>query len=285
MGIGGEYAAIHSAIDELIPARYRGRVDIAVNGTYWGGAILGSLGQLHLAQRRRPQPGLASRLPHRPGDRRRDLAVRRNLPESPRWQLMHGRVEGRGPVARSSARSRRTGVTLPKVDESKAIEVEPTDKIGHLALTRALFREYPSAVRSGRDPDDQPVVPLQRDLLHVRAVLQVLRGRRPGRAAYLLRVRGGNLIGPLVLGRFFDTIGRRQMISGTYLRPACCSRSAASCSTPGVLTASRRPSPWSVIFFIASAAASAAYLTVSEIFPLELRAQAIACSSPSRSAG
>src|SRR6187200_1050157 len=137
MGIGGEYAAINSAIDELIPARYRGRVDIAVNGTYWAGAIIGTLGTFiflksidislgwRLAFLLGPVLGLVI------------LLVRRNLPESPRWQVMNGRVEA---AEESSSRIEHevesTGKTLPAVDETKAIELRPTEKIGYLALTR-----------------------------------------------------------------------------------------------------------------------------------------------------
>src|SRR3954462_13549315 len=145
MGIGGEYAAINSAIDELIPARFRGRVDIAVNGTYWGGAILGTLGTFiflkvidlslgwRLAFLIGPVLGLVI------------LYVRRHLPESPRWQVMNGRVDAaEESISYIEHEVEATGVTLPPVDESRAIELKPTEKIGYLALTRVLFRDYPS---------------------------------------------------------------------------------------------------------------------------------------------
>ena len=145
MGIGGEYAAINSAIDELIPARFRGRVDIAINGTYWAGAILGTLGTFiflkaidlslgwRLAFLIGPVLGLVI------------LLVRRNLPESPRWQVMNGRVEAaERSISHIEHEVESTGITLPAVDESKAIELQPTEKIGYLALTRVLFRDYPS---------------------------------------------------------------------------------------------------------------------------------------------
>ena len=145
MGIGGEYAAINSAIDELIPARFRGRVDIAINGTYWAGAILGTLGTFiflkaidlslgwRLAFLIGPVLGLVI------------LLVRRNLPESPRWQVMNGRVEAaERSITHIEHEVESTGITLPAVDDSKAIELQPTEKIGYLALTRVLFRDYPS---------------------------------------------------------------------------------------------------------------------------------------------
>ena len=145
MGIGGEYAAINSAIDELIPSRYRGRVDIMVNGTYWAGAILGTLGSLiflnvlslsvgwRIAFLIGPVLGLVI------------LFVRRHLPESPRWQVMNGRErQAEESISYIEHEVEQSGVSLPKVDESKALELQPTTEIGYLALTRVLFRDYPS---------------------------------------------------------------------------------------------------------------------------------------------
>src|ERR1700750_2688069 len=145
MGIGGEYAAINSAIDELIPARFRGRVDIAVNGTYWAGAILGTLGTFiflktidlslgwRLAFLLGPVLGLVI------------LLVRRNLPERPRWEVMNGRVDAaEHSIAYIEHEVEATGITLPPVDDSKAIDLQPTEKIGYLALTGVLFRDDPS---------------------------------------------------------------------------------------------------------------------------------------------
>src|SRR3954465_5971315 len=145
MGIGGEYAAINSAIDELIPARYRGRVDIAVNGTYWAGAILGTLGTFvflkamdlslgwRLAFLIGPVLGLVI------------LLVRRHLPESPRWQIMHGKADAaEESIAPIEQEGGGAGGTPPPVDEKKAIEVTPAEQIGYVALARVLFREYPS---------------------------------------------------------------------------------------------------------------------------------------------
>ena len=145
MGIGGEYAAINSAIDELIPSRYRGRVDIMVNGTYWAGAILGTLGSLiflnvfslsvgwRVAFLIGPVLGLVI------------LFVRRHLPESPRWQVMNGRErEAEESITYIEHEVEQSGVSLPKVGESKALDLQPTTDIGYLALTRVLFRDYPS---------------------------------------------------------------------------------------------------------------------------------------------
>ena len=168
-GIGGEYAAINSAIDEMIPAKYRGRVDLAVNGTYWAGAIIGTLVTLFLLNH--ISPGLGWRLAYLVGP---VLAlviiyVRKNLPESPRWQIMHGREEAaEASIAEIEAGCRGDQGELPPVDPSREIEIVPTEQIGYLALLRVLFR-LPQPFGARRGADDHPVVPLQRDLLHLRA--------------------------------------------------------------------------------------------------------------------
>ena len=219
MGIGGEYAAINSAIDELIPARFRGRVDIAINGTYWAGAILGTLGTFiflkaidlslgwRLAFLIGPVLGLVI------------LLVRRNLPESPRWQVMNGRVEdAERSISHIEHEVESTGATLPAVDESKAIELQPTEKIGYLALTRVLFRDYPSRSILGAS------LMISQSFLYnaIFFTYTLVLGKFYGVASeaaplYLIAFAVGNLLGPLTIGHFFDTIGRRKMIAGTYL--------------------------------------------------------------------
>ena len=148
MGIGGEYAAINSAIDELIPAKYRGRVDIAVNGTYWGGALLGHRADPAGGQPPAGQLLVAGRLPVRPALGFVILFVRKNLPESPRWLLMHGRVEeAEAAVAEIEEATKSSGRhAWDEVDESKAIEITPATNIGFIALARTLF----ATTRSGR---------------------------------------------------------------------------------------------------------------------------------------
>jgi MFS family permease len=278
MGIGGEYAAINSAIDELIPARYRGRVDIAVNGTYWGGAIIGTLGTFiflnvmsvslgwRLAFLLGPVLGLVI------------IFVRRHLPESPRWQVMHGQErEAEESISFIEHEVEQTGVTLPRVDESKAIEIQPTDRIGYVALLRVLFKEFP-----GRSVLGASLMITQSFLynaifftyaLVLKNFFKVPDGNVP---LFFIAFAVGNLAGPLTIGHLFDTIGRKKMIAGTYILSGVLLAITAVLFKVGALNAITQTICWTVIFFFASSGASAAYLTVSEIFPQEVRAKAIA---------
>jgi MFS family permease len=278
MGIGGEYAAINSAIDELIPARYRGRVDIAVNGTYWGGAIIGTLGTFiflnvmsisvgwRLAFLLGPVLGLVI------------IFVRRHLPESPRWQVIHGQErQAEESINFIEHEVEQTGVTLPKVDETRAIEIQPTDRIGYLALLRVLFKEFP-----GRSVLGASLMITQSFLynaifftyaLVLKNFFHVPDGNVP---LFFIAFAVGNLAGPLTIGHLFDSIGRKKMIAGTYILSGVLLAITAVLFKAGALNAITQTICWTVIFFFASSGASAAYLTVSEIFPQEVRAKAIA---------
>ena len=170
-----------------------------------------------------------------------------------------------------------TGVTLPAVDDSLAIELRPTTKIGYLALTRVLFRDYPRRSVLGA------VLMISQSFLYnaifftYTLVLGKFYGVASGSAPlYLIAFAVGNLAGPLTLGHFFDTIGRRKMIAGTYLLSGLLLAVSAVLFNAGVLNAVTQTIVWCIIFYFASAGASAAYLTVSEIFPLQVRAKAIA---------
>ncbi len=277
-GIGGEYAAINSAIDELIPARFRGRVDIAVNGTYWAGAVLGTLGTFVFLQA--IDLGLGWRLAFLIGPVLAVviLLVRRNLPESPRWQVMNGRTEdAERTISHIEQEVRDTGATLPPVDESTAIELRPAHEIGYLALTRVLFRDYPSRAVLGA------ALMISQSFLYnaIFFTYTLVLGKFYGVPSastplYLIAFAVGNLLGPLTIGHLFDTIGRRKMITGTYLLSGLLLAVSAALFQAGALNAITQTVAWCVIFYVASAGASAAYLTVSEIFPLEVRAKAIA---------
>ncbi len=277
-GIGGEYAAINSAIDEMMPAKYRGRVDIGVNGTYWGGAIIGTLGtyillnhiSLNISWRLGfligPIIGLAI------------WGLRKHLPESPRWLIMHGREqEAEESIASIERDVERSGQTLAPVDESAAIEVRPSASHGYLSLLKVLFRQYPSrSVLSATLMITQSFLYNAIFFTYTLVLSKFYDVDAEKTPIYLIAFALGNLAGPLLLGHLFDTVGRRKMISGTYILSGVLLAISAWMFDAGLLTAFTQTLAWCVIFFFASAGASSAYLTVSEIFPLEVRAQAIA---------
>ena len=278
MGIGGEYAAINSAIDEMIPAKYRGRVDIAVNGTYWGGAFLGTLATFFILNHISASLGWRLAFLLGPVLALVIIYVRKNLPESPRWQVMHGREEAaEASIAEIEGDVSATKGELPPVDESRAIDITPTKQIGYLALLRVLFAQYPT-----RSVLVAALMITQSFLYNAifftyGLVLEFFfHVKATDTALYFLAFAAGNLAGPLTIGRLFDTIGRRKMISGTYLVSGVLLIITAQLFKSHDLNATTQTLCWTVVFFFASAGASAGYLTASEVFPLEVRAKAIA---------
>ena len=278
MGIGGEYAAINSAIDEMIPARYRGRIDIAVNGTYWGGALIGTVITLWVLNHVAAEWGWRIAYLVGPVLALCIIYVRRNLPESPRWQIMHGReAAAEASIREIEEHVERTKGALPPVDSSKELEITPTAQIGYLRLLITLFRTYPTrsilvfALMSTQSFLYNAIFFTYGLVLefffHVKAT---------DTAYYFFAFAAGNLAGPLTIGRLFDTIGRRKMISGTYLLSGAMLLIVSFLFKDGDLNATTQTLAWAVIFFFASAGASAGYLTASEVFPLEVRAKAIA---------
>ena len=278
MGIGGEYAAINSAIDELIPAKYRGRVDIAVNGTYWAGAFLGTIVTLVMVNNLSASYSWRVAFLTGPVLGLVILFIRKNLPESPRWLLMHGREEeAETQMKRIEDATRASGGTLGKVDASKEIEVAPATNIGFIALARTLFVTYPRrAILGATLMITQSFLYNAIFFTYALVLTKVYGVPTSDTPYYFMFFAVGNLIGPLTLGRLFDTIGRRRMISGTYLLSGALLVISAILFDAGALNATTQTVCWCVIFFFASAGASAAYLTVSEIFPVEVRAKAIA---------
>ena len=277
-GIGGEYAAINSAIDEMIPAKYRGRVDLAVNGTYWAGAIIGTLATLYFLNN--ITAALGWRLAYLVGPVLALIIiyVRRNLPESPRWQIMHGKqAEAEASIANIEREVAATRGELPDVDQSKELEIRPAEQIGYLALLRVLFASYPSrSVLGAALMITQSFLSNAIFFTYGLVLEYFFHVKATDTGYYFLAFAAGNLLGPLTIGHLFDTIGRKKMISGTYIVAGVLLIISAQLFRAGTLDATTQTLCWTVIFFFASAGASAGYLTVSEIFPLEVRAKAIA---------
>ena len=278
MGIGGEYAAINSAIDEMIPARFRGRVDLAVNGTYWAGAIIGTAVTLWVLNHVAPGWGWRIAFLVGPVLALVIIYVRKNLPESPRWLIMHGReAEAEAAIAEIEGDVTRTRGELPPVDQNSELEIQPNERIGYLTLLRVLFRHYPTrSILGGALMITQSFL-YNAIFFTSGLVLEFFFKVKPTDTGYyFFAFAAGNLAGPLTIGRLFDTIGRKKMISGTYILSGVLLIITAELFKDGALNATTQTLCWAVIFFFASAGASAGYLTVSEVFPLEVRAQAIA---------
>jgi MFS family permease len=278
MGIGGEYAAINSAIDELIPARFRGRVDIMVNGTYWAGAIIGTLGTYIFLNQLAPNIGWRVAFLLGPVLGLVIILVRRNLPESPRWQVMHGHAEeAEKTIDFIEHEVEAGGAELPRVPEEKAVEIKPAENIGYFALARLLFKEYPQRAIYGATLMITQSFLYNAIFFTYTLVLANFYGVDEKKAPlFLIAFAVGNLSGPFLLGHLFDTVGRKRMISGTYILSGVLLAITAFLFKADVLTAVTQTIAWCLIFFFASAGASSAYLTVSEIFPQEVRAKAIA---------
>ena len=278
-GIGGEYTAINSAIDELIPSHYRGRVDIAVNGTYWGGAAIGSALGLYLFSPSHVPINWGWRIAFFVGPLLGLVIIflRRSIPESPRWLMTHGRNdEAERTVDEIEERVERQGADLRPVDEGKALDVSDPPRLGLIELTRIFFGTYPRRSIYGFAMMVTQAFLYNAIFFSYALVLSVFY-KVPSSSIpyYFFPFAVGNLLGPLLLGHLFDVVGRRKMIFATYGGSGVLLLVAAWLFHSGVLTAVTQTIIWSVIFFFASAGASSAYLTVSEIFPLELRGQAI----------
>lgn len=279
-GIGGEYAAISSAIDELIPAAYRGRVNLMINGSYWLGAGLGSLSTLIILDPHILNPKLGWRLGFATGALLGllILLLRRHVPESPRWLMTHGDEKDAEEAMREIEErvQESTDEKLPEPSR-KQLTIHPRKSFGFGVVAKTMLLRY-----RGRAVLSLSLITSQAFLYNAVFFTYALiltrfydvPGGRTG--IYLLPFAVGNFLGPLLLGRFFDTVGRREMISSTYAIAAVLLAITGWAFAHGMLSATSQTLLWTIIFFFASAAASAAYLTVSEIFPLEIRALAIA---------
>jgi MFS family permease len=278
MGIGGQYAAINSAIDEMMPSKYRGRVDIWINGTYWAGAILGSFASLVFLNAFAPDVGWRLAFLMGPVLALIVIVVGRTLPESPRWLMTHGRVEeAEQELAKIEDAARKSGQTLEPVPDSAAIELKPETRYGYVRFLGLVFHQYPKRAVLGATLMITQSFLYNAIYFTYGLVLVKFYGVAADKVPlYGLAFAVGNLVGPLVLGPLFDSVGRRKMISGTYLLSGTLLAVSGWLFQQGDLTARSQTLIWVVIFFFASAGASAAYLTVSETWPIEIRAEAIA---------
>ncbi len=278
MGIGGQYAAINSAIDEMMPSKYRGRVDIWINGSYWAGAILGSFASLVFLNAFAPNVGWRLAFLLGPVLALVVIFVGRTLPESPRWLMTHGRVEeAERELAKIEEIVRSTGQELEPVDDSMATELTPEKRYGYVTFLGLVFRTYPKRAVLGATLMITQSFLYNAIYFTYGLVLVQFYGVSADKVPlYGLAFAVGNLCGPLILAPLFDSVGRKPMISGTYIISGVLLAISGWLFDRGDLTATTQTFCWVIIFFFASAGASAAYLTVSETWPIEIRAEAIA---------
>lgn len=278
-GIGGEYAAINSAIDELIPARVRGRVDLIINGSFWVGAAVGAFASIALLNTALFATDVGWRLAFAIGVVLGlvILLVRRHVPESPRWLFVHGRAEEAERIVADVEREvhEQTGRPLPAPEGS--ILITPRGDIGFLTIARTVTRTYPRRTVLGLALFVGQAFLYNSVTFGYAVILTTFFDVPNGDTGYYFAVIAvGNFMGPLLLGHLFDSVGRKPMISGTYIGSGVLLLGTAWLFQQGVLSAFTMTACWTAVLFLASAGASAAYLTVSEIFPLETRALCIA---------
>jgi MFS family permease len=279
LGIGGEYAAINSAIDELIPREHRGRVDLSINGSYWIGAAIGALLSLLVLNESLLPANVGWRLSFALGVvlGLGILLVRRNVPESPRWLFIHGRERKAEKLVDDVEASVEddTGKRLDDVDDT--IRIEQRKTVGFFEIARTVLTTYPKRTVLGLALFIGQAFLYNAITFGYATILTTFfKTSSTSTGYYYVVIAVGNFLGPLLLGRFFDTIGRRPMIAGTYLVSGVLLFVTSWLFDQGHLNATTMTICWTVVLFFASAGASSAYLTVSEVFPMETRAMAIA---------
>ena len=278
-GIGGEYSAINSAIQELIPARLRGRIDLAINGSFWIGAAGGALLSVWLLDPTVLDPDMGWRVAFGSGAVLGlvILYLRRFLPESPRWLMIHGKPrEAEGVVEEIEARvEAETGRKLEPV--TQWLTLGDPHKTTMLSVARTLLKHYRGRTTLGLVLMASQAFVYNAIFFTYALILTRFYNVPADKVGlYILPFAIGNFLGPLLLGPLFDSLGRRQMITATYAISGVLLAVTGWMFHAGHLDATTQTAMWSVVFFFASAAASAAYLTVGECFPLEIRALTIA---------
>jgi MFS family permease len=276
-GIGGEYSAINSAIDELVPARVRGRVALAINSSWWIGTAVAAgltvvlLNTFAVNVGWRIGFGLGAILAIG------ILFVRKSVPESPRWLLTHGRADEAEEVVRQiEAEVQKTHPNLPE-PEGEPLEIEQRRSIGFISIAKHVMQEYPGRGVLGFALMASQAVLYNATLFGMTSIMTTFfHASKANAPLYIIPFAFGNLLGPWLLGPLFDTVGRKVMISATYLAAGLTLLITAWLFDQKVLSATTLTICWAICFFFASSGASAAYLTVSEIFPMETRAMAIA---------
>jgi MFS family permease len=278
-GIGGEYSAIASTIQEFVPARYRGWTDLTINGSFWIGAALAAAASVVLLDPALLPPDLGWRAAFFIGAALGlvILVMRSWIPESPRWLMTHGRADEAHTILDAIEDGhRRPGAVLPTEPLATfRLRSRRFTPLGEVCAT--LFRTHRRRTLVGLSLMVAQAFFYNAIFFTYALVLTDFYGVRPDWVGwYLLPFAAGNFLGPLLLGRLFDTVGRRVMIAMTYALSGLLLALTGYLFVTGLLSATEQTIAWTIIFFFASAAASSAYLTVSEYFPLEIRALAIA---------